>query len=60
MSGIRYAAEFPRHNTKADVLEWCNEHFGPSGFKARWMPLDYTIQFRDERDRNWFFLKWGV
>lgn len=58
MSGVRYAASFPRER-RQEAVEWCIEHFGPfTGFKGRWMPLDYTIQFRDEEDRLFFTLRW--
>ena len=61
-SGIRYAVEFPkaRADDTTDVLSWCRDNYGEPGFKERWMPLDWTIQFRDRRDRDWFVLRWGT
>ena len=61
-SGIRWAVEFPqaRANDKTNVLEWCKDTFGEPGFRERWMALEYTIQFRDKRDRDWYILRWGT
>ena len=58
-SGIRYAAEFPRSVPRSDILAWCTENYGEPGFRARWMALDYTIQFKEEKDRFWFVARWG-
>lgn len=59
-SGIRYGVEFPKNCYKQEILEWCRENYGEPGFKARWMHLDWTIQFRDKKDRDWYFLRWGA
>jgi hypothetical protein len=61
-SGIRYGVEFPkaRAGERLDVLSWCIDTFGEPGFSKRWIALDYTIQFRDKRDRDWYILRWGV
>jgi hypothetical protein len=58
----RYAVEYPRARVDdtTNVLTWCEENFGESGFKQRWVYLDYTIQFRDKKDRDWFILRWGT
>lgn len=59
-SGIRYAVDIPQYAEDADAaIAWCHEQYGEPGFKERWMCLEYTIQFRDKRDRDWFFLRWG-
>ena len=58
-SGIRYGVEYPNKVTKQEVINWCSEHYGAPGFKNRWMLLDWTIQFRDKKDRDWFLLRWG-
>lgn len=57
-SGIRYAADLPKADY-TEVINWLREHYGEPGFKERWMPLDFTVQFRDKKDRDWFFLRWG-
>lgn len=61
-SGIRYAVEFPqaRAGDTTDVLAWCQQQYGEPGFTQRWMALEYTIQFRERRDRDWFVLRWGT
>lgn len=60
-SGIRYAADYPSRSSGSheEVMEWCTEQFGQPGFQNRWMALDWTIQFREKKDRDWFFLRWG-
>jgi hypothetical protein len=58
-SGIRYAADYPKSTAQYEVLAWCRHQYGEPGFLERWMALDWTIQFRDKRDRDWFFLRWG-
>jgi hypothetical protein len=58
--GIRWGVEFPRARAgkPTDVLEWCRDNFGEPGFRQRWWTFDYTIQFRDKRDRDWYILRW--
>jgi len=60
MSGLRYAAHLPFRVSKVEVNEWCTESFGPSvGLtNSRWCMLEWTVQFKEEKDRNWFVLKW--
>lgn len=63
MGGIRYAAELPTTRTAniAEVLKWCEEHYGPpSIMNGRWVALDYTVQFKERKDRDWFILRWGM
>lgn len=61
-SGIRYAVELPTYAKDADeAIDWCREQYGePSLITGRWMPLQFTIQFRDKKDRDWFVLRWGL
>lgn len=62
MSGLRYAAHLPYRVSKAEINEWCTETFGPSaGLRgnSRWFMLEWTVQFKEEKDRNWFMLRWG-
>jgi hypothetical protein len=58
-SGIRYGVNWPTNVAQEEVIDWCNEHFGPPGFTNRWMYLEYTVQFRQQADRNWFVLRWA-
>lgn len=59
-SGIRYGLEYPAGAVREEVLDWCRQHYGEPGFKERWMYLEFTIQFREKRDRDWFYLRWGT
>lgn len=60
-SGIRYSAELPHYAIDADdAIAWCEEQYGPpSLLNGRWYPLEFTIQFADKKDRNWYLLRWG-
>lgn len=50
---------------QVEVIEWCTQQFGPhpeqpdawSRWNHKWQD---TIQFRDEKDYNWFVLRWGA
>lgn len=66
MTEIMYSAPFPDNATTQDeVIKWCTEKFGPCGKfpnnnkNDRWVALEWTIQFRDRKDRNWFLLRWS-
>ena len=58
-----YVAEYNWVN-QVEVVEWCTEQFGPhpenpdawSRWNHKWQD---RIQFRDERDYNWFILRWS-
>lgn len=53
-----YAAEYARDN-RDEILKWCEDHFGPEGLiDHRWAALEFTIQFRDKKDRDWYILRW--
>lgn len=53
--GLRHAADLKG----PESIRWCTENFGESGpLVGRWMPLQFTIQFRDRKDRDWYLLKW--
>ena len=60
-SGIRYAVELPQYAEDADnAIAWCEEQYGPPNLMhGRWMPLQFTIQFRNKQDPDWFVLRWG-
>lgn len=59
-----YVAEYNWMN-QVEVVEWCTEQFGPhpehpdawSRWHHKWQD---RIQFRDERDYQWFVLRWGA
>lgn len=47
----------------ADVINWCHEQFGPHPINpdawSRWNDkYNGKIFFRDEKDYNWFALRW--
>lgn len=58
---MRYAVELPRSASKEELRAWCTETFGPSVslLDSRWVMLEWTIQFKQEKDRNWFILRWS-
>lgn len=63
-TGIRYAVEYPRGAYCSDVpkelFEWCTEQFGPDNIlTGRWFALEYTVQFKHRRDRDWYLLRWS-
>lgn len=47
-----------------EVLQWCEQTFGPHPKNrdawSRWYMGMGTVVFRDEKDYNWFILRWGV
>ena len=48
-----------------EVEAWCKEQFGPHpkypDVWSRWVhTYEDQIHFRDERDYNWFVLRWGA
>ena len=52
------------HNDYPDALDWCREQFGqrikrPDAW-SRWKADRCTFWFRDEKDYNWFTLRWGA
>jgi hypothetical protein len=57
MSGIRYSVVLDIND---EIISWCEQQFGmPSILGGRWFALEFSIQFREESDRNWFLLRWG-
>jgi hypothetical protein len=44
--------------TTFDDLEWCELHFGPPGKHWMYQRAANTLYFKNEKDRNWFILKW--
>ena len=44
--------------------DWCKEQFGPHPKNidawSRWYISDTKIYFRDEKDYQWFILRWGA
>jgi hypothetical protein len=54
-----------RYDDYNDVIAWCTEHFGPRPRRpdawSRWCDIHIDrIRFRDEKDYNWFMLRWGA
>lgn len=57
-SGIKWAVLLPT-DRREEILEWCRQTFGePNMIGGRWFPLEYTIQFSDQKDRNWYRMRW--
>ena len=62
-----YVAEY-RWEDNNEVLEWCTQQFGPAPRKpdawTRWTAQNHLppvqIRFRDQKDYNWFVLRWGA
>ena len=59
-----YVAEFNIADY-TDVVHWCTEHFGPHPMYpdawSRWEHrYENKIHFRDEKDYNWFVLRWSA
>ncbi len=59
-----YIADFDDANYK-EVRAWCTEQFGPEPkFPDAWSRWQHRyahqIHFRDEKDYNWFVLRWGT
>ena len=59
-----YVAEFDWVHTR-EVLEWCYYQFGPHPRNpdawSRWYNnYGEKIHFRDEKDYEWFVLRWGA
>ena len=58
-----YVAEFD-DKYYFEVQEWCEQHFGkhpknPDAW-SRWVhKYSQQIHFRDEKDYEWFVLRWG-
>jgi len=59
-----YVAEFDIDDY-TDVVHWCRDQFGPHPNNpdawSRWVHrYEDRIHFRDERDYQWFVLRWGA
>jgi hypothetical protein len=59
-----YVAEFDWVH-HGEVLAWCSQQFGPHPARpdawSRWYnKYSEKIHFRDEKDYQWFLLRWGV
>lgn len=59
-----YVADYDWVN-QAEVLEWCRQQFGPHPQNpdawSRWCNhYSERVHFRDEKDYNWFVLRWGA
>jgi hypothetical protein len=44
--------------------DWCKEQFGPHPQRpdawSRWYVSHTKVYFRDQKDHNWFVLRWGA
>ena len=54
-----------RYDDYEEVIAWCTEHFGPRprypDAWTRWCDIHIDrIRFRDEKDYQWFILRWGA
>ena len=54
-----------RYDDYNDVIAWCTEQFGPRprypDAWTRWCDIHIDrIRFRDEKDYQWFILRWGA
>lgn len=69
VSGSRYYCVEPEGGNWANMSEWCKATFGEPGDMwnahdwvwpehARWMENNRKFWFRNERDRDWFIIKW--
>ena len=72
MSGMRYYTIHPRlpemyyqvQQTWNDMVEWCVNTYGPSPTDgiwtpgARWYVNNSKFWFREQKDLEWFVLKW--
>ena len=69
--GSRYHTVEPIGGNWKDMEEWCGETFGPVGEKIwqhdmskapapelRWYMNSRKFWFRNEKDRDWFILRW--
>ena len=67
--GARYYTVMPEGGNWADMEEWCRQSFGEPGDMwessdwvwpeaARWMQNNRRFWFRNEKDRDWFILRW--
>ncbi len=59
-----YVADFDTANYD-EVRTWCKKQFGEEDkFPTAWSRWQHRhedqIYFRDERDYNWFILRWGA
>lgn len=48
-----------------EVMLWCAEQFGPhprqhDAWSRWWDRYEGKVHFRDEKDYNWFVLRWGA
>ena len=59
-SGIRWGAPWPKNADRQVVADRCTKQWGEPGIFKEWSPLEYSVQFREEKDRTLFLLRWGV
>lgn len=61
-----YVAAFTTPKNYYEIAEWCHQIFGPSGLNSlthqtRWQDEIFygEVYFRDEKDLEWFVLRWS-
>ena len=59
-AGILLGAPWPNNVDRQEVKAWCIKQWGEPGIFKEWSPLEYSVQFREEKDRTLFLLRWGV
>ena len=64
--GSRYLTVHPNNSTKwNEMMEWTVETFGPTAHDGVWTPNmrwyanNAKFWFRDQKDRDWFGLRWS-
>jgi hypothetical protein len=64
--GARYYCVEPIGGNWSDMEKWATETFGAVGSvwaldppSKRWYANDRRFWFREEKDRNWFIMKWS-
>lgn len=64
--GSRYLTVHPRNGTAwNEMMEWMVKTFGPTAHDGvwtanmRWYANNARFWFRDQKDRDWFLLRWS-
>lgn len=54
---------FKSYDPIQERLDWCEQTFGPQPANpdawCRWYTSHTILRFRDEKDYQWFILRWG-
>jgi hypothetical protein len=67
VSGARYLTVHPNNGASwNEMMEWMVETFGPSAHDGVWTPgmrwyaNNAKFWFRNQKDLDWFILRWGA